>query len=138
MTGPAPPCVAIVDSDREHLRLIERLVTTAGYRPCIYEAPIDLPELRDIMASDLIVTTLFMPQFDGFELIRAVREAQPRLPIIATAPDGPVGDFYLRAARSLGADSILAISALATSLPGIMARLLKTGRNLLAWSDEIE
>jgi CheY-like chemotaxis protein len=132
-TGSAAPCVAIIDSDMECLRLIERLVLERGYRARAFAAPVSIRDLQDIVEADLIVTALFMPQFDGFEIIRAVRAVQPTLPIIAIAENDPIGDFYLRAARTLGADGTLAKSDIATALPEKAAQLLEKSRNGLEW-----
>ena len=53
---------------------------------------------------DLLVAAIYMPRMDGLELIRAVHEQFPRLPVIALSPSFfDIDDVYLRNARLFGA-----------------------------------
>ena len=53
-------------------------------------------------APDVLVTDLFMPEMDGFELIIAARRHRPGLKIIAMT-GSPRSEAYLRTAQTMGA-----------------------------------
>jgi len=58
---------------------------------------------------DAVVTNLFMPAVDGFEVLEAVRRRSPELPVIAlTEPNGLGTVPVLRMAVALGARQVLA------------------------------
>ena len=57
---------------------------------------------------DLIVTDILMPEHDGLELIRAVMERTPWVPIVAISGGGRIaGRDYLKIAKGLGAAGVL-------------------------------
>jgi CheY-like chemotaxis protein len=58
---------------------------------------------------DLVVTDILMPEKDGLEFIREVRQGYPALPIIAISGGGTVmaGEYCLTAAKSFGATATL-------------------------------
>lgn len=58
-------------------------------------------------SADLTVTDLYMPNCDGIELIRALRDSRPQMPIIAlsSCPLGE-GELFLKLARDLGATAV--------------------------------
>lgn len=57
---------------------------------------------------DLIITDVLMPEQDGLELIMKVRETGNRLPIIAITGHPAKSALYLKLAKALGADRVLA------------------------------
>ena len=58
--------------------------------------------------ADLIITDLVMPGKDGLEVIRAIREANSRVPILAmTAGLASLKEPLLVAASALGADDVI-------------------------------
>jgi CheY-like chemotaxis protein len=58
---------------------------------------------------DLVVTDILMPEKDGLEFIREVRQGYPTLPIVAISGGGTVmaGEYCLTAAKSFGATATL-------------------------------
>ena len=74
---------------------------------------------------DLVITDILMPERDGLETIRALRKADPKVPIIATSGGGFEGLDLLHVARVLGATKQLA-------KPFGASELLKVVREALA------
>jgi CheY-like chemotaxis protein len=57
---------------------------------------------------DLMITDIVMPEQDGLELIRAVRENGAKLPILVVTGGMPeFGGIVQKAAEALGADEVL-------------------------------
>jgi DNA-binding NtrC family response regulator len=54
---------------------------------------------------DLLIVDLFMPEMDGFETIRKIRNSKPTIPIIVISgsPDRVSAPDYLKMATKLGA-----------------------------------
>ena len=75
---------------------------------------------------DLVVSALIMPGMDGLELLRALRETAPNLPVIAVVPGmSEIDGVYLRGAAAMGA-------ACAYTQPLTPSVFLKSVRELLA------
>ena len=59
---------------------------------------------RDI---DVVVTDIFMPEMEGMELIRRMKDEHPDIPVIAISGGGSVDNVdYLDAAVGLGAEAV--------------------------------
>lgn len=57
---------------------------------------------------DVVVTDVFMPECDGIEVIRALRERQPDLPLVAISGGSlSLGQDFLKIAGHLGAVATL-------------------------------
>jgi two-component system, chemotaxis family, chemotaxis protein CheY len=74
---------------------------------------------------DLVITDLVMPEMEGLETIRALKQANPTVKIIAMSGGGanPAGT-YLRAAQQLGASVGLAKPFSKHELEAALAKLL--------------
>ena len=109
--------VLVIDDDAGMLAMMRRILVGAGH---VVEATDRSTSVLSRVAGfqpDLVLTDIFMPEVDGFEVIRLIRRADHRIPIIVISgnhleilsrlgrPDWP---YYLRAARCLGADCAIA------------------------------
>jgi len=101
------PIVAI-DDDEEHLAYVTTLVTRMG-RHCVGFA-----NAREAIAFmkgnrvELVITDIFMPDMDGFELLRALSTAFPEVGVVTLSGEGRMTkDFYLECAQHLGAVAAL-------------------------------
>ena len=105
----APAKVLVVDDERPIRKLLRMGLTTQGYE--VLEAPdgrIGLDILRREPV-DLVITDIMMPQMDGIETIREVRQRFPAIGIIAMSGGGAIkrNRIYLEAAAKLGAHRTL-------------------------------
>ena len=96
----------LVVEDRESLRrMLERALEQEGYR---VSTCADGEQAADRLAEesfDLVLTDLKLPGMSGIEVLRASREAQPRLPVVVLTAFGTVGTAV--EAMKLGAADFL-------------------------------
>lgn len=90
------PHILVID-DNDVLRSVTvRLLTGAGYQVRSAGGGIDgLREWRE-HGADLVITDFRMPDLTGAEVVRALREAAPALPIIVTSGDAAACAKQLR------------------------------------------
>lgn len=110
-------CLLIVDDDPDARRQLRRLLGANNY---------DVIEARNgriartILAEQeigLVVTDIFMPECDGFELIAAIREMTNPVPVIAMSDhESWTGLNFLDAANDLGATAVIEKPFRATTL----------------------
>jgi CheY-like chemotaxis protein len=104
----ARPAVLVVDDDAVARRQLRRLLGANGY------AALDAANGRlacRLLAEqdiDLVLTDIFMPECDGFELIAAIRCMQQPVPVIAMSDhERWTGLNFLDAANDLGAAAVI-------------------------------
>jgi len=102
--GPQSFCdILIVDDDPGLRSALEQFLKRSGY---LVQSAADgraaLKRLEQLQVK-LIITDLFMPDFDGFELILHLRRAAANLEIVVMTGDGLSDlDVFLVAVRQLG------------------------------------
>jgi DNA-binding NtrC family response regulator len=100
--------VLIVDDDLEARRQLRSLLSANGY--AVIEAEngrIARGLLSDTKVS-LVVSDIFMPECDGFELIAAIRLMDHPIPVIAMSDhESWTGLNFLDAANDLGAAAVI-------------------------------
>jgi DNA-binding response OmpR family regulator len=122
---PMPQRILIVDDDPNALRLISYALRRDGYETLTAPSGADALRLLDEEPVDLMVLDLMMPQMDGLEVCRRVREnpRTARLPIIMLTAKSQVEDRIK--GFQVGADDYL-------TKPALPAELLVRIRALLA------
>jgi DNA-binding response OmpR family regulator len=92
--------ILVIDDDATLCEMFRHALEGAGYDVQIaYDGQEGIEHHRGAPA-DLVITDLFMPQIDGYDTIRELREVSPRVKIIAiTAGEGD----DLAKAKELGA-----------------------------------
>lgn len=119
--------ILIVEDDRPLRMVIEIALRTAGHRVISAPNGIEAAALLGPKGSlDLVITDVFMPEMDGFEVMKAIRKHDPNVRILVISGGGrpPYPDF-LQLATQLGADRALA-------KPFTPERLLATVDEVLA------
>ena len=74
--------VAVVDDDQSILRSIEYLLESADYDVRLFASASALLDSGSLPEVDCLISDIDMPGIDGFELLRLVHAARPRLPTI--------------------------------------------------------
>ena len=118
----------VVDDDPEVLTILTRMLEDAGHR--VEATPSSLAALKQIPLSrpDCVITDLMMPEMDGFELMRKLRERHELddVKIIVLSAKGY--DFDRRRAKELGADGYLTKpfqrEALLEAIAGIVSNVM--------------
>ena len=80
------PRVLLVDDERSVLAALKELVQGRGWEPLLASSGPEALELVD--RADAVVTDFSMPEMDGLELLRAVRERDHGLPVILLTARG--------------------------------------------------
>ncbi len=105
MTNDLHAAIVVIESHPEHLDYITTLLRRAGYPVAGYTTA--AKALRHI-ANDttrLIITDVFMPDVDGFEVLRELKRSQLGVPVIAVTGGDPRHAQFLDAMRHMGASA---------------------------------
>ena len=121
-------CV-VADDHPAILALVTRVLSKQQFR--VFTAP-DGRKALEILAAqpscDLLVTDLAMPDGEGIETIRTVRQRYPTVKILAIS--GAFGENMLRAAQLLGADATLGKPFTPDTLVATVRALLEPGTGM--------
>lgn len=100
--------IVLVDDDDLVREFAELALTRAGHTVLPAGSAKEALLILDRDTVDLLITDIFMPESDGLELVRKVRQRRPDLPVLAISGGGrAVGLDYLHAARIFGAGDTL-------------------------------
>lgn len=102
------PRILIVDDEPEIGRLLSLILRGAGFEVAAVEDGRAALEHLAASATDLVLLDVIMPELDGFETLRRIRESPPTatLPVLMLTAGAGAGD-RARAER-LGADDFIA------------------------------
>jgi CheY-like chemotaxis protein len=95
--------ILVVDDDATLRSVLKTFLERYGYIvQCAKDGRAAL-KMLDQMRPQLVITDLFMPECDGFELILHLRKKAPDLEILAISGDGMSDlDVFMGAVRQLG------------------------------------
>jgi CheY-like chemotaxis protein len=117
--------VLVIDDDSATRLVLGKLLQRAGYE--VVAAPDGMAGLSMYRAepADLVLTDILMPEKEGLELIRELKQDFPAAKIVAMSGGGRTGNMdFLPLAERLGADRVL-------SKPIDRQELLQTVADLL-------
>jgi len=83
--------ILVVDDSPVDRRVLAGLLTRDDSQEWIVqyaENGVEALEHLDLFVPDLVITDVHMPQMDGLELVAAIREQHPRVPVILTTAQG--------------------------------------------------
>lgn len=123
--APLPAQILVIDDDPIVREMMISAMTQAGYRAHgVGNGKQAILWLQENAAS-LVISDIFMPEGDGLEVIRYLRQAKAHIPILAVSGGNPlIRQDYLVIAQQLGADQVL-------SKPIRPHDLLRTVKSLL-------
>lgn len=117
--------ILVIDDDDAMRRLIVRTLTAGKHR--VIEAPNgqDGMKLVGDLKPDAVITDILMPQQEGIQTIREIRELAPEIKIIAMSGGGSSHNLmFLDVARAFGADAVLAKPFKPGELKDMVAQVL--------------
>ena len=101
--------ILVIDDDEQMRVLLQQAMQWAGFEVVAAENGRKGQQLFEEQPADLIITDLIMPEQEGLETIRSLKQGYPKVKIIAISGGGRIGpEAYLPAAMELGADRIFA------------------------------
>jgi two-component system nitrogen regulation response regulator NtrX len=100
--------ILIVDDDAQIRTLLRTVLEAHGYVVRHASDGAEAASLMQAEAPDLVVTDIFMPEADGFEVLAVIKKSHPNMPVIVVSGSQitPNVDFLHLAGR-LGAYSVL-------------------------------
>jgi DNA-binding response OmpR family regulator len=118
--------ILLIDDDPVLSRVITLALEAAGHQVQCYENARKAVRNFDKDRPDLIVTDIVMPEMDGLELLRKVRQLRPELAVLAMSGGGSFEpSAYLSIAESFGAAAVLSKPFRPAELVALVARLLR-------------
>ena len=99
--------ILIVDDSADMRSLLLAELQHAGYTVQAAESGHAAVTIQRLFRADIVITDLFMPGGDGFDVIAAVCEMSPATRIIAISAAKPMDTDYLALAKKAGAAGTL-------------------------------
>ena len=133
MTNENSRAIVVIDDDEHHLDFIVTLLKRAHYRCVGFTSGREaLAHIRQ-HPTELVITDIFMPEMDGFELLNAIRRDHPDIAVVTLSGEGRMTqNFYLKCAQNLGAIAALRKPFEAENLYAIVNQYMSRERGRLA------
>ena len=100
--------IFVIDDDVELTSLLQEFLSSHNYHVSIFNSPllaIDRILKKSHNICDLVILDIMMPELDGFQVLRKIRESS-NVPVIMLSAKGKVADRVV--GLELGADDYLA------------------------------
>ncbi|HEV2546559.1 MAG TPA: response regulator [Stellaceae bacterium] len=118
--------LVVIEDSSEYLDYLATLTERAGYAVATFTAAAAALQYIEHNPVGLVVTDVFMPEMDGFEVLREIRGRFPKLPIVAISGGGLSMPMCLKAMERLGARATFVKPVDADALIACIARLTGT------------
>ena len=100
--------ILLVDDNDDARVTVARILEMSGHTGVQAPNAKAASALLKEQAPDLVITDIFMPEGDGFEMLNELRDREPRIPVIAMSGGGAQdGMDVLAIAGRLGAKKVL-------------------------------
>lgn len=101
--------IAIIDDDRCFLDFLTIFLARLGYETATYSAPLRPEHIDELLQADLILSDLFMPNFDGIEVLRSALQQDHARPVVLMTGSTPdTAALFERMTTTLGARFFIA------------------------------
>lgn len=84
--------IMLADDERAMRTLIERIVLDEGYEFCVACDGLEALEVYEEERPDLLILDVMMPELDGFQVCRKLRERGVAMPIVFLSAKGDIVD----------------------------------------------
>lgn len=115
--------VFIIDDDEVDRLALSGPLVNAGFKVIETDSGKNILDKINDEKPDVVITDIIMPDIEGIEMIVALKEQYPELPVIAVTGTY-YGEKYLNMAATLGADRCLLKPADPSTLLGLVSQLL--------------
>jgi CheY-like chemotaxis protein len=123
--------ILVIDDEAPVCEAIEALLEGAGHDVSCAADGFQAIVMHRTAHFDLVITDIIMPEMEGIETIKAIRETTPEIGIIAVSGGGRLEPkLFLRAALILGADATFTKPFANAELLAKVAELLETTNGL--------
>jgi DNA-binding NtrC family response regulator len=84
--------ILVVDDDKDLLEMFVEVLRGAGYDVRGFDEPLKALEAFNVAPTDLVFTDLQMPGMGGIDLLRKIKQRDPRTPVIMASAVGTVNN----------------------------------------------
>jgi CheY-like chemotaxis protein len=118
--------ILVIDDDEDARAVLRRMLEAAGHSVLLASNGAEGLKLQRISKSDVVITDIFMPEKEGLETIRELKDLDPEIAIIAISGGGKSlsATGSLQTAHTLGAEVLVKPFGSANLLAAI-GKLLK-------------
>jgi DNA-binding NtrC family response regulator len=134
-----PTSILLVDDNDDARRATADILEQAGYGVAqAADGAVGL-SLIDLKVPDLVITDIFMPDGDGFEMLNEIRNRALSIPVIVISGGGTLAKGrYLSFASHLGATSVLEKPLKPRALLEAVAQALSSKTDLDTTASNVE
>ena len=95
--------ILVVDDDKNTRIYFEAVLKSNGYTVCVANNGVEALNAMDKEHIDLVVLDVMMPQMDGYEFTKTLRECDNNLPILmVSAKQMPMSPWFLARISPIG------------------------------------
>jgi CheY-like chemotaxis protein len=99
--------IVVIEDHPEHLDYLATLLRRTGYVVAGFERANSALDYLAHCPAGLVITEVFMPEMDGFEVLKALQQRYPHLPLIAvSSAASPERAHFLTGIKVLGARAV--------------------------------
>ncbi len=114
--------ILVADDDPAARECLCRSLAQAGYKVTAAANGRQALELFSCQPFDLVITDILMPDCDGLEVLRHIRQVRPQVPVVAIS--GADDELFRQDAAGLGATFVLPKPFTAAELHAAVRRAL--------------
>jgi len=115
--------ILIAEDEADFAAMLRNLLSGADYEVRVVSDGRQVIKLCEARPPDVLITDVFMPDKDGFEVIQEVRRLFPKVKILAMSGH-PTAHEMLAVARQLGADLAISKPFVVEEILPLVARLV--------------